>query len=614
MLGAACSGMPGAVVLFGLLAVLTLVRGGFFATAATAAGVVALAVAGVCWARTPRTRRRVGIVPLLFACLAVAYLASALVSGLTLTTLAEAGSWCAVAGMAAAFPLQSERGRTWMLDALCWFAAGCAVFSAFVFVEAVPTIYGVADDRLQFPFQYANAAAVWFGAAVLLCLLSSKPLVRCLVPPMVCALLLTKSAGAAAVFALMCLAVAVYWWVKGRWAAIVGACVQMIAGSVAFVLIDATRATWCTALGMAVLAGVCATYALCVLPDGNGGRRLVVPKALCGKGTCIALAAVIAAGCAGVFALYSGRLLEAASHFFTRWVYVADAARMVSAAPLLGAGPDNWQHLYPQFASAQYAVSVVHCSYAQVACDAGLVGLALLCAAVVLGCVALARRRDVRGLVAALMLALHSVVDFDLQFGALAGLLALLLCDGCGPSIKVGRGFGWAPWAASAALLTGCIAGFACGAMRSVLTAAAVVGDDGSAERVYLGNPLAYNDVGARDDYLQALYRAGRYEDVALSCAAYGVSTAGQAQTAAWALAELGMSDEGLSLLVQMAEIQPYNAVLLNEMGRYASEHGIPESLLERYTAVVERANRLAGEGNAALLGDQVTFVVPQGV
>ena len=545
--------------------------------------------------------------PCLFVCLALAYLVSTIFHGPTLTMISETSTWFAVVAVALVASVLNAGARAWVLDALCWFGAVCSVVSAFVFVDAIPLAYGMFDGRLQFPFQYANASAAWFGATAFLCLLSSRQTIRGLVPLPMFALMLTKSAGAALVFAPLCVAIAVVWAYRRSWGRLSAAMLQAMLATVAFVLVDLVASAWAALLSVVLLA------LSAVLFSWVERGTLKLPSAFDGARACFVLALVAAGAVAVVVASNAGRIGEALTHLFARWVYVFDAASLVSRSPVLGVGPDVWQYVYPSVASAQYSVSVVHCSYAQAACDAGIVGLILLMAIVVVGCVLLARSRDARCLLPAVMVALHALFDFDLQFGALACSFAVLLC-GRGESAlaeqheEARRGMRVLPVGLASISLVACLMGVACASMSGALATAASRGDDAAVERVYLGNPLAYNDPGARADYLQALYRAGRTEDVVASYAAYGVTTFEQAVSVAWSLDAIGEPEEGLRVLLQLADAQPYNAALFHALNEYAEMFGVPDDLAARYRAAIDTANRLAGGGYAALFGGQETF------
>lgn len=59
------------------------------------------------------------------------------------------------------------------LSALAWFGVATSIAAFLVFVGVLPIEGGMAAGRLGLTFQYANAAAIWFGACVLLCLLGT---------------------------------------------------------------------------------------------------------------------------------------------------------------------------------------------------------------------------------------------------------------------------------------------------------------------------------------------------------------------------------------------------------------------------------------------------------
>ena len=543
---------------------------------------------------------------MLVCLLALTYLVSALVNGLTLTTLGETASWFAVAAFACATWGLTQSGRLWVINALCWFGAALSLVAPFVFVQLIDWPYGVGLGRLQFPFQYANAAGAWFGAIAFLCLLARKRRLRGLFPLPVFALLLTKSGGTVVVFGLLLLVLGVRVFVSRRWPAITGALLQLTVAAVAFVEVDANATGWGAAMA-ALILGMAWWAWVSLLRKGTHAVWVLKTRS-----ACLAFLVLVAVGCVGVGALYGARISEALGHFVARWVYVVDAASVVNWEPLLGIGPDNWRYVYPRFASAQYAVNVVHCSYAQVACDAGLTGLGLLVAAAVVGCVGLVRFRDLRCLVAASMVLLHSLVDFDLQFGAIAALLVLLLCDGRSFRVHLRRPWRGVPYGIAIMLLIGCLAGVFTGFVRSSLDVAQQRGDVALAGRLYGGNLLALGDISAHASYLKTLQAAGHAADVVADYEARGLSTFEEALPVVLSMAQVGQFDRGFALLLRLAELEPYNVAVFSALEAYWEGLAVDDGYLDRYISAVEYSNALVDQGNAALLDDQVTFKVPE--
>ncbi len=98
-----------------------------------------------------------------------------------------------------------------------------------------------------------------------------------------------------------------------------------------------------------------------------------------------------------------------------------DATRIVADRPLLGAGGRSWDRLYPQYQEFRYVASEVHNHFLQVAVEAGIPGL--LAFLTFLGALAWQGLRRPGGLAqgpvmtaAALTIAAHSVVDFNLSY------------------------------------------------------------------------------------------------------------------------------------------------------------------------------------------------------
>lgn len=166
------------VVIAVAIALLVLLQGGYFSLATCAAGVVVSLVAGIAALRKARRRQPIPIAPLLLAGLALSYFASTLTHGATLTTLAETGAWAATAGMAFLVAAQDVQQRAKTLRLTTWFGVVTSVAGVLVCARLLPVYGGMVEDRLQLTFQYANAAAIWYGACLFLCLLSPDAWLR----------------------------------------------------------------------------------------------------------------------------------------------------------------------------------------------------------------------------------------------------------------------------------------------------------------------------------------------------------------------------------------------------------------------------------------------------
>lgn len=569
-----------------LIAVLLAVRGGFGGEVTCACGLAALCVAACLLVKRKSGVPGVGPMPLLLSGLAAAYLAGGAVHGMPLVCASEAGTWAGVAGVSIVASLQDTHRRESALDWLCRLGALSSVVGMLVFCEALEWQGGVAGGRLQFPMTYANASGAWFAAAAFLCLFSERPPVRLLSPLPVAALALTGSGGALAAFAVAAAVLAFFWLRSGRRGEFAFAAACAAAG-VALAL--CVRILPPAASAACALAAAAACIALGRAAPGLAAPPPSKKAAVAVTGACLAALALSAASMAG-------RAAEAASDFSTRLAHVADGLSLLSQSPLLGVGPDCWQFLYQRVQTAAYRTTVVHCSYVQVALDSGVVGLCLLAAALACGFAGLIRARDLRSGLPAGLVAAHALVDFDLQFGSLAFLLAFLAT----PARKLESSAAAAPRRVAALLLAvllaaSCAFGLAASVARSQVLAACARGDFQQAAALYEDNPMAQDDPEMRAAWLESLRASGRSLDAAYDVARRGVWYDRQAIAGAWALYDVGDAWLGAQAMVEELERCPYDEGLFEAAADLFGKCGLPEDFEGRYEAALARSGELRG-------------------
>lgn len=624
---------------FGVVfAVLVVCQGGYYGSAACACGcavgvvLVALAAVRAVSARRQGRGANAGayapaswgalLVPALLLLLAIAYVISAFANGASYTSVIEAASWFAVVGVAFLCAHLDARAARVAVAAVCWIGIVCGAAGFLAFSGILPLPGAVFSGRLQFTFQYANAAGIFFASTAVLCLVAGGASARRFASLPMAATFLTQSAGSLVVL-VVAVASAAAWFARTRQA-------DRLAAVGAQAAVAVVAATCCLfADADAVYAVAC--LVLAAYGWAAGREEWLTPRAIV---TLPVLAVAVIA--VGAYFAVSGRAFEASQTFVERFIQVYDAAGLVAASPLLGVGPDAWQWLYPYEQSAQYQVSVVHCSYAQVAADAGVVGLALLLAAAVVGFVRLARERSWGALIVAGMIAVHSLVDFDLQFAALAALFAFLLVAPGGEGGESGdRGeapprAGIAPalvcGAVGVAVIVACAAGVALDRERAVFSVysaesgqsepASYAADVVSARVIaaFEGNALAERDVDAQASYLVALCDAGRPEAAVAYAEERGVRSADQAFAVAYAWRAQDDDVRAAETLIAELEREPFNLYLFQEVARFFADNGVPAECADRYEAAVAAANRLAREWPASLLANQENVKTPEDV
>lgn len=601
-----------------VLAALVACQGGYFGAATCACGCAAgIVVVGLAVARMVSLRGRVALPPSgsalavagLLLLLAVIYGVSAFVHGLSFASLIETASWFAVAGIALlCVQLDDRAGRVAMAE-VCWIGIACGAIGLLVASGVLPLPGAMLDERLQFTFQYANAAGIFFSCLAMLCLVAGDAVVRRFACLPLAAAFLTQSAGSLVV--LVCaLAVSAVWFARRR-------DIDRLDDLGAQAVVAVAAAVCCLAIDVDVVPAI-ACFTLAAYGWAAGREGFLVPPA---RVTLPVLAAVLAF--VGAYFTISGRAFEASQTFIERFIQIYDAVGVVAASPLLGIGPDVWRWAFPYIQSAQYTASVVHCGYAQVAVDTGVIGLVVVLVVLAVGFVRLARRRAWGSVVVAGMLALHSLVDFDLQFSALAALLAFLLivpCDeGEGGSSSESMSNG-SPTALvcgvlGLAVIVVCSFGIAIDRDRAEATAfstepsaSALTSDNDIAQMVIAAfeeSDLARRDVDAQSLYLAALFAQSRYQDIVAYTGRCGVGSDDQALVLAYAYEALGYTDRAANALVAELEREPFNLYLFQEVALFFEEHGVPESCISRYRAAVDEANRRAHEWPASLLANQ---------
>ena len=629
------SSLPGltyfaaAAVVVVALTVMVVWQGGFYSVAACAVGLaVSAAVVALAAVRFAASGARSFSLPVanlatptLLCLVAVAYCVSACLSGLSLTSCAEALSWGVVAAIALLCWSLDRNRKTQAVSAVAWIGIVLAYIALLVYAGIVPLPGGMESGRLQFPFQYANTSGIWFCCVALLAAGSPSkrlPHFSCIA---ITALLVTQSVGAIGVAVVVSASTAVVWMRSGSKERAKLYMSQCGAGLLGGALCLVGPSPYMAVAAFALLLGYSfaseRVSGLTVRPFVSG--LLVV--------------GLLAA--AGAYLAWSGRLPEAAQTFIERFIQMGDAATLIGTAPVLGIGPDAWKTAFPFVQSAQYSVSVVHCSYLQIALDAGLFGLALVVAAVVIGAINVCRCGQTWLCPAVAALALHSLVDFDLRFAALSTLLALLLCGGSREEGLPSRNrqesdkrpFGQIAVASRIADGATAIAGLAMAALCAIGLWAGirlaffeedVAGCEESVIAEYEQDALAQADTTAQVSYVQALYRLGREADAARFLQEGGVRTGAQALVLAQIQAERGDRAAACETMVAELEREPLNVDLFEGTSDLFETYAIdPEtvgaSLWNRYESAVERANELSQAWPASLLDNQKEVVAFEG-
>lgn len=587
--------MPYVIAL--LVLALVLAWGGFYGLATCAVGLVACALGAYRWLNASWRAQPLPAAPLLFLGVALVYMLSSLVSGITLTTVSETGTWFVVAGMSFLVASLDDAEYETLLTAVGWVGVATSLAGMLVYTDIIPLSSGMLGARLQFTFQYANAAAAWYGACAFLCLLSPAEHMRACALLPATALLLTESGGGILCFVLVALCVGATSARLGEWGKVLSALVQVIAAVGLYALLRISPGAATSAVALVPAAGLCVAF-LRWERRLSGFARAKQACVLCSG--LLALLAVVA-----VVAL-SGRAQEALYTFAERLYQMRDGISLWLTSPILGVGPDNWQYLYPYHQTAWYHTTVVHSSYVQMLVDAGPLAVAFLVAAMAV-CLGESRTeehspwRSAR-LCAIALLMLHAAIDFDLQFGSLAALLVLLVAGGGAANIRIthtsAKGF-WGGVLCLALCLPASFMGFRCGSISSTLSAANATGRHETCIELFEASRWAHGDQGALDEYLAALYAKGDYNQVARAYEGVHHPSDDCALYASMSYYALGDSEKGGLVLIEHMEAQPYNDQFFRNAKTVVDAYGLSRQLASRYNAAVDAANALISRANA---------------
>ncbi|HYF75357.1 MAG TPA: O-antigen ligase family protein [Candidatus Nitrosocosmicus sp.] len=115
-----------------------------------------------------------------------------------------------------------------------------------------------------------------------------------------------------------------------------------------------------------------------------------------------------------------------------RMYFAQDALKIIKDHPIVGAGGGAWKNLYRQYQSQPYSTTEVHNFYMQYGTEVGIIGLAILAGLLVLLVVSMiksikAGSEALHVYLAAMLLLLHSSIDFNLSLPAVASILWMLV-------------------------------------------------------------------------------------------------------------------------------------------------------------------------------------------
>ena len=442
-----------------------------------------------------------------------------------------------------------------------------SVVALLMFARVLPYPGAVVDGRLQFTFQYANTAGVYF--TVMSCLIWSQARTRGIKAlaalPLACALLTQSMGTFAAIVIVGC-----------AWALKKLKLTRMKQENVA-----QTKAT-VSKIAIAVLGiGALAVLAACIgAPD---------------------------------------RIDSALQTGAERLIQTMDGTRALTVEPLIGIGPQQWRVVHPRVQSAQYTANVIHNSYLGFALSYGLIGtaLAVLCMVTLWNGTIRATEDRIPGThAAAALLLLHALVDFDLSFGSVIVLLVLMLLSNRAPASSesaLGSPANTITHVSTAAYAALGIVLLASGASalsfdvreNQFLSVIQAIGPR-SASRQIAADPLARNDQAVRTRLYQSCATPDEC-DAAIELhdtAPLAVATPGMTALAR-CLYTADRPEEAELLLLRALQEQPYNVVAYTQAADLFARYDVSEQTEQRYETLRDRSMDYLAAWPANLLNNQ---------
>ena len=553
-----------AVWVMGCLPVgVSLIQGGFYPTIFLLAGVIS---AVLCFLQ-PSSRR---LLPaeLPFLGLALWTLLASLVNGYDASSLAQAALPLSAALFLSCYLSLPPKGRRDVLEIIKK-ATGLLAGLAILAYSGVFRFNGdVAAGRLQFPFQYANAAGTWYAAAAILSM--GQPYKSpWTVLPTLTALFLTKSVGALGTYAI----VTVVSLLKNRdkWPDIllIHALAVLFSVGIAF------------SRGFPAVVLILFSFAVSryLEPVVAVGRRFKLNWVVLQLGT----AAIVPV-------MLSDRISSAVGTFAERIVQIRDGAVAIASHPLFGLGADNWERAFTHYQTAQYKAAVMHSSIVELGLNGGLPAVVLFAAFLILAIRLRGRRLEETA--AAVMLSIHGLLDFNLRFFPILALLLALIFAGAEAeankelrAVRLKR----AACVCSAVLLL--FLGITKQLEQRIVTHAAR-GDTASAERLYTRyGALLGADRDARWGHILALYSLGQYEAAEQAMGDPCLLNVDELMLCVRMRCESGETQKGYELLLRELSHRLYDVPLFNEAEEYLKSIDAPPWTVERFNELAVAAN-----------------------
>lgn len=601
-----------------LLVALLVLQGGYAPAVSSLAALALCAFGLFSLVDARRTGTKASLLVILPAAIPLLYLVSALFHGVSYSGLEAGGRWSLFAvGIILSATMASTR-RQWLFQSVAWIGVVSSALGLVMADSAFQFLGWSNAGRLQFLFQYANTAGIWFSVVAVLSWFSESCLLRRLVYLPISCLLLTQSGGSLALSSIALVPMAVMGFRRWGAKALISLELQLVCAIVIFFACGASSV-------LGVLFAGAFGVAACLL----GRRHNAASRKPSGDHVLLAVLIAVLLVVFGVglliFLLVSGRLVQASQTMIERIVQIFDGFGLVARSPLLGIGPDGWRYAYREVQSAQYTANAIHCGYLQIVLDAGVMPLVVFivvagsalrgfCRAALFSSEGQRPPGDKVGdswcawglFVSADLLLAHALIDIDFQFGLVLVLLALLLGEGLS-HVRFGEAFE-RPLVASCLFLVALLGAVACwagGAKASALARLAEVGDSRAISAVAT-DPLAAGDVGLQTEILRAYCDLGEPERATIFAELHELPRSGeQALIIGRCYYALGDRDAAEGVLLGGLEREPLYIELYEAVAQLFDTYGASEDALARYNGIAGWADGLGDGGLAPLLYNQ---------
>lgn len=566
------------ILLAGMILVSVLIQGGFYPTIFLGASCILAGTA--LFAKT----RKLDYCDWFIWGLAGLYLIASLVNGYASESLGQACLPGACALFLLLYRNLSAAKKAGLQKTVLLGGGLFAGIALLAFCDIVPLSGAVISHRLQFTFQYANAAGSWFAALALLAQENKDSRIRRLFLPLVATLLLTRSVGALGLYFLLQL---IRLWQRRKeklWQEAVLTHVISTGFAVALYFVNG----W-MAVAVLILLFVAGWYWEVLLGIGRKFHLEWV--------------SLLAGGLGVMSALLSQRFSSGLRTFAERLVQIWDGLHIIAAHPLWGIGAGNWEEVYPCYQSAQYASTVVHSSMIQIGVDAGI--FAIILATVFLAFAWRQTGRNSSESLAAGLLVAHGLLDFTMQFFPIDAILLMLLFAGEEPApAEQKRSFLYHSNAFVLGVLC-VILLYGQTQYKQIAYQAQAEEWEAVCENYERQQPLFGQSPTVRNLYVRALYNSGDLRGVIEATEGIPNVRTEEFLFRAQALRQLGRQDDACRLLLEQLKRRLYQVRLFERTAQLLQEWDADTAWLDAYNQIVDQANgsqTILG----ALKGDQV--------